>query len=453
MSARLVDEPVNRETSPQPSSIGTTVTEYDEDIDLRVRELETRYYHELVNDGGRPSHPIGLDYDIAKDLKEYCEILSFWATPPAYGYDRMVFDGQLCEWRRFREYQRYKREQGRFSPYCQRLHDRLARHGFDRSFQLHEERDRQDQLATWIEFLNYEYVKYDRDAGVVSRQQSQHDDAWKKLVHSGVLYPSETEEILWNFTLQFQMSDEESEAQNAASSAASTVELADQALQKAQQAGLSRRSLSQMKEMLSVVKSKLAAATNSLEQISLRRKLIVEFKKKTKSYHFAEKEIREQRKLLYWILQQVPLIELELNPAGVAGSDSAQVNSRPRRNLKRNRSDDGRNGEPGTKRRRQDDENHVLSESQLRETSSAQRPRQLRSSHTNPGTLALKRSSPRTLGAPRPSNTKRGSSKSSVLVDDNVRVKKRRQSKLGGTPDFRVLRRSSRLKRPPERFQ
>ena len=259
--------------------------------------------------------------------------------------------------------------------------------------------------------------------GNVSRWQSRHDKAWKKLVDSKVLEPFETEELLWDFTHVIKLQGEGSEAQKAASSATLTVNLADQALQKAQRAGLSRQSLSQVEQKLSIARSKLAAATKSLEQISIQRKLIHKFKSQMKSYSIAKDNASDQSILLQWILQQVPLIELELNSAEVIKDDLARGNGRHQRSLKRSRDD--RNEEPGSKRQRQNDENHTLSKSKIRpstiqETSSAQRPRQLGSSQTNPSTLASKPCSQRALGASRLSNTRPDSAKSGVVLDDSV---------------------------------
>lgn len=129
---------------------------------------------------------------------------------------------------------------------------------------------------------------------------------------SKVLKPFETEES-FDYFFSIQLQGEESEAQKAVQSATSTVKLADRALQKAQSAGLTRQSLWQMEQKLSIARSKLAAATKSHEQISRRRELIRKFKLQTKSYRIAKGDATRQIILLRWILQQVPLIELELN--------------------------------------------------------------------------------------------------------------------------------------------
>ncbi len=237
----------------------------------------------------------------------------------------------------------------------------------------------------WIEFLSYEYWKYDRSADVVNLRQSRHDEGWKKLVDSQVPEPCETEESLWNFTNAQQLIGKESEAKKATSSATSTMRLAEQALQKAQRAGPSGQSLSQMEQELSIAKSILAAVTRSFDQISRRRELISEFKSESKSYSIAKDNIKKQNDLLRWILQQVPLVQLELRSAGLIENDSAQGNGRHQRCVKRFHAAD-HNEEPVSKRQREDDENHSLSKSKTRtsttqETSSAQWPRHLGSSH------------------------------------------------------------------------
>ncbi|KAH9203744.1 hypothetical protein DL95DRAFT_399072 [Leptodontidium sp. 2 PMI_412] len=467
VSTRLVEEPVDRDPSPRSPSPATTIDLNDEgnyrEHYRRNLEKETEYYHKLISDGGRPSHPISLGYDAAKNLEEYREILSFWnpSANPSNEYGWMVFGQQENTWKEFRESQRRMRtdgplevgsvfpalpaEPGRFAAYCQRLHKRLARHGFERSFQLNEDPDRQDQLTTWIEYLGYEYMEYERHANIMKRLQPQYNEAWKKLVDSKVLKPFETEESFKYFFF-LQLKQEETDAEKVKESATSIVKLADRAWQKAQSAGLTRQSLWQMEQKLSIARSKLTAATKSLEQISRRRELIRKFKLQTKSYRIAKGDANHQSILLRWILQQVPLIELELNATKVSEKDSTEVNGGRQRRLKR---------------QRQDGENHTLLKSKtrpstLRETSSTQQPRQMRSSYTNPSALPSKPCSQRALRASRPSNTKSDSAKSCVVLDDSARVSKGRRRKkfsLGSTPNSRVLRRSSRPRRPPERFQ
>lgn len=48
-----------------------------------------------------------------------------------------------------------------FPKYVEAVKRRLAEHGFTRSFQLEEDLKRQDKLATWIEYLHFEYCWHD----------------------------------------------------------------------------------------------------------------------------------------------------------------------------------------------------------------------------------------------------------------------------------------------------
>ncbi|TVY64159.1 hypothetical protein LSUE1_G008648 [Lachnellula suecica] len=479
VSARLVEEPAIRNPSPRRypsvSSTSTRGSSVNEELYCRHLEEEIESYNALVNDNGRPSHPISLGYDVANNLEEYREILSFWNTSSSDPYGWMVFGPQLHKWKQFRESQRRMRtdgplevgsvfparpaKPGRFAAYCPGLHHRLARHGFERSVQLNEDPDRQDKLTTWIEYLDYEYVQYGKPANTIKRLQQQYDEAWKKLVDSEVLKPFETEES-FDYFFWLQLKNEKTGTQKAVESAVAIVKAAEKVSLKAQSAGLSGQGLSQMEQKLSVARSKLVAATTLLEQTSRRCDLIGDFMDQTKPYRIAKDDAAHQSILLRWILQQVPLIELELNPAKVTKTDSIKGKGRHQQSLKRNRADD-RNEEPVSKRQKQDGENHTLLESKVRastveETSSSQPPRQTQSSRTNPTTLPSKPCSQRALRALRPLNTKSDSVKCGVVLDDSARVskgKRRNKISLGCTPDSRVLRRSSRQRRPPERFQ
>ncbi|KAH6716101.1 hypothetical protein BKA61DRAFT_337748 [Leptodontidium sp. MPI-SDFR-AT-0119] len=133
------------------------------------------------------------------------------------------------------------------------------------------------------------------------------------------------------------MKNEESEATKALESVASTVQSAEKILLKAQSSGQSGRGLSRLEQKLSTAGSKMATATKSLQWLSKRRKLISDFRNQTRGYEIASDNASRQSILLRWILQQVPLVELELNPAKVSKSDSVAGNGRGQRSLKRNR--------------------------------------------------------------------------------------------------------------------
>lgn len=472
---------MDKETSHRSPSPATTIDLGDEENYRENRrqclKRETEYYHKLINDGGRPSHPVSLGYDSAKDLEEYREILSYWNPDPnpSDEYSWMVFREQEGRWAEFRESQRRMRtdnpleagsvfpplpaEPGRFAGYCRGLHKRLARHGFQRSFQLNEDPDRQDQLTTWIEYLGFEYVDYDKYANDTKLLQRQYDEAWKALVDAKVLNPPETEESFKYFFF-LQLRQEKTDAAKVVESARSTVKAAETELLEAQLADLSERNLSRIGQRLSAARFNMAAATESFEQSSKRYKLIGDFAVRTKSYRIAKHKANRQSILLRWILQQVPLIEHELNLAKVTGNHSLGGDGKRQRSLKRNRAD-GYDEEPVSKRQRQDSGNHTplennTSASPTQKTSSTKQPRQTRGSRTNPSTLPAKSCSHRDPRASKPSNTKSGTEKSGVVSDESARVSKRKRRNkvcLNEAPDPRILRRSSRPKRLPERFQ
>ncbi|PQE09032.1 ankyrin 23 unc44 protein [Rutstroemia sp. NJR-2017a BBW] len=449
VSARLDELPVDRDPLPQRYSSESSTTSIDEEESCRRNlEEETGYYHKLINDGGRPSHPIGLGYDVAKNMEEYREILPFWNPHcnPSDEYGWMVFAKQEHKWKQFRESQGRMRTDGRFAAYNRGLHKRLASHEFERSFQLNEDPDRQDKLATWSEYLGFEYVEYDKHANIMMRLQQQYNEAWKKLVDCKVLTPFETAESLWTPGIGFQLKSEETQAKKAVESAISIMQSAEKVLLEAKVASLSKLSFSQLEQKLSAARSKLVTVTKSLERISRRRSLISDFHDQTKGYEIAKGNVNRQSILLRWILQQVPLIEIELNQAKVTENNSTDGNGKRQRSFKRNRADD-RNEEPASKRLRQDGKNHILLESKTRtstvqEVSSTRHARQTRSSSILP--------------LWRLSDTKSDTVKSVIVPNNNMQVRTgRRHTKfsLDSTLDSGNLRRSSRPSRPPERYQ
>ncbi|KAF2185518.1 hypothetical protein K469DRAFT_726674 [Zopfia rhizophila CBS 207.26] len=303
---------------------------------------QTEAYHALINNGGRPSHPLSLLKDIVKNLGEYREILSFWQDR-GKPEDWKVFIIQLSRWEDFRRLQRFARghrrfagyriggrgiddeddwqylwrrkkedysdeqiesfvgrqqpttnEEGRFPMYVRAVKDRLTKHGFTRTFQLDEDPARQDRLTTWIEYLGYEYWWYDQYA-LSKRQQQRLDNAWKKLVDAKVLRPFETQEFICSIESGFLERSERERAEEAVESAKSAV-------------------------MLVEAQSGLDAAEKEYDSIKRRHSLIYEFTERTKN----------NRILLRWMLQQLPLIELELKQSDTARDDSNGEVDEPR---------------------------------------------------------------------------------------------------------------------------
>jgi hypothetical protein len=153
------------------------------------KQHQTEAYHKLVDTRGRPSHPLERMVDIVDDPGELREILSFWQEREG---DWEVYGTQFGQWKEFQRVQRHARE-GRFRnesslflavqydtwdkfasefpknidgargfpEYIQSAKERLVRNGFTRPFKFDQDLAKQDKLTTWIEFLNWEYMRYE----------------------------------------------------------------------------------------------------------------------------------------------------------------------------------------------------------------------------------------------------------------------------------------------------
>ncbi|MCJ1246658.1 hypothetical protein MMC30_003867 [Trapelia coarctata] len=328
LTTRLEEISANRQVSPRPSSPASVTTEDDPDDSFALQN-ETGYYNRLVNEGGRPSHPISLGRDIITDPGEYREILSFWQI---HEEDWMVFGRQLSEWQRFRDQQCRMREQGRFPVYHQAAQDRLRRNGFERSFRLNEERARQDKPTTWIEFLNYEYMIYEKEAKTIQRLQPRIDEAWKKVVDSKLLGSFETEEYRETYRHALQVRKERFKAVKAVESAYLAMRSAEKALQEAQSAGLCEGTLHQKKQRLSLVQSKLEVVEKSRDAIL---KTTDEFYRRTQRHERSKKNAERRSILVRWALLQTPLVELESKVAMAAQNGLSEEAGEKKRCLKR----------------------------------------------------------------------------------------------------------------------
>ncbi len=251
-----------------------------------------------------------------------------WRDWHEYGDRRVVFlSGYTLWWEFVKRKGRAVEGQG-FPEYVEALKERLGRHGFTRTFQLDEDLVRQDKLTTWIEYLGYEYWWYDQSADFVEHYQQQHDDAWKKLVDSKVLKAEETEEVLRDTDAAYQRASERERAEKALQSAISAVSSAERALSKSNR---SRLSIQELRRRLLVAQFALKMAKNSYDSIKRRNAFITEFMQRTRDYRIAKRDAERHSVLLRWILQQVPLIELELNQPSVARENSEQRDSTKKR--------------------------------------------------------------------------------------------------------------------------
>lgn len=242
-----------------------------------------------------------------------------WQDIVKNGLDNgVVCVGQNQLWAQFLERQGHIPEQQGFPEYVEAVKERLKRHGFTRPFQLDKDAARQDKLTTWIEYLGYEYWWYDQYA-LNTCQQKWYDDAWKKLVDSGVLRLEDTKEHICKTGITYRDTEEEKQAEKAMQSAMLNVASAETSISKSHRC---RKPLQQLQERLTKAQSILNAAKARHELLKTRVDCIYKFLRRTENLRVAKHSAERHIILLRWMLQQVPLIELELS--NVAENDSGR---------------------------------------------------------------------------------------------------------------------------------
>jgi hypothetical protein len=317
-----------------------------------------------------------------------------------------------------------------------------------------------------------------------------------------VLRPFETEEFICNIESAFQRAGERKRAEKAVESAKSAL-MSAQAITHPRGSSLSE---TDVQHRLTAAQSKLDAALKSLESIKRRKGLISNFHWKTgksqvvngklkESYQIVKDNAERRSILLRWILQQVPLIEFELNPARVAENEISGVGVQ--RGSKRSRADES-NEERVSNRQRQDGESNLISDRRTRASTAKECESQLKRSyrdsinessrrpkHSGPNYLSPHNTSdavnPTSIGEPLPTQSaitqvsrataarsrkarsaprktrSEAKAPARVVLDEEARVSKR--GRRGGEfSNLSILgsplqRRSTRMRKPPERFQ
>ena len=204
---------------------------------------------------------------------------------------------------------------GGFPEYIKEAKRRLARHGFIRTFQFEEDPTRQDGLTTWIEYLNYEYSRYDDYNRRVEKLQPGHDEAWKRLVESGALRPGETEEYLLTDESSLLRQSElirAQEALNAVEADAKAILIEYEEVNK----GRGKLGRAECFRKMTSISSRFAPAREALKAAE-KRNPITQFIMETGEYMNAKHDVYRHSVLLSWVLEQVPLVEAEIAEAKV----------------------------------------------------------------------------------------------------------------------------------------
>ncbi|KAI0534153.1 hypothetical protein GGR58DRAFT_505568 [Xylaria digitata] len=298
VTARLLEVPTDNDALPRPLYSGGTVAD---------------------------SYPIELLDDVVKDPRAHREMLRPWLKYPDADRPKWeVFREQWNHWQNFLYWQAQSRGLGlppfanlaykvfdrdfrRKSPtYTEAAKDLLARYGFTRPFQFHDDPKRQDKLTTWMNIL--------------------------AILDAKVLRPFETEEYILTIECAIRQQHEEDRAFRAVKSAEAILmseQMAEDNLR------VTYRGESAAGVQSHAAQSRLDAAKESLAVIERRNNLVTKFHVLVGNYLIAKGDEKYHRARLQWVLEQVPLVEAEMNECGVT-----ETNPTGTRNTKRRRDQD-----------------------------------------------------------------------------------------------------------------
>lgn len=295
--------------------------------DFRTWQRDNRWLED--DDGGFPAYAEWYKNETKKDFVEHAvasELAELEADPSII---ERAWKNKL--WNR-REQQRFCREHHRgvhFTDYVNAVKHRLASHGFIQPFYLKEDFKQQDDLATWIEYLCFEYWWLDRYTCIIDRLKPDYDKAWQKLVDKNVLRPHETQEFIRTTKSGMQTQADRNRARETVQRA----QIKARQVYTSTQLDPNRLSIpkSERIKRLEEAIHKLMRAKARLKSVNERGDLIVEFVRSTFDFAFAKKDAARHRILLSWILAQVPLIEAKLNSTGAREDGSNQTDRTKRK--------------------------------------------------------------------------------------------------------------------------
>ncbi|KAK3295764.1 uncharacterized protein B0H64DRAFT_442130 [Chaetomium fimeti] len=380
---RLLDFLARAPSVSRTPSVSSTTT-YDSEDELQCVILEeTLAYNSLVADGGRPCYRFDLLENVTRAPEEHRDMLRAWGSEN----DWMVYTKQFHRWKKFRSWQEDNRgilnigvdfeksqarhatwdrmrgrepersdpewqanhlnmvtnqrkhehrrfvESGvakmkgenRFSIYVQAARTRLKRHDFTREFQPAQDHLHQDELTTWIEYLNYEYWAYDKFAARADRLQPEYEQALKDLLGGEVLLPGETIESVVDFHYRLQLNRDKYQAEQAMKNAESNLAARQEALDNT---GKDARHLAQ-DISLKQLQKRLKEAVEAFTALEARDRLIEIFFKAYKPYKLARNKEEAHKLILKWILDQMPLVEAELAERKYATTPGGTRTRRP----------------------------------------------------------------------------------------------------------------------------
>ncbi|KAG7287428.1 hypothetical protein NEMBOFW57_006939 [Staphylotrichum longicolle] len=332
----------------------------------RYRADEVVFYEELVAEGGRPVYDISLLNTVSANPSSYRALTSLWKREEG---DWRVFGTQLRRWKEFRMWQRDNRgivemdaefdahvetrkrrwrhyglkdeailgrlassinredwdarrirrleevkelQFGDFPQYVTAVKKRLAAHDFTKRFNLKEDPRSQDALATWIEYLDFEWWWTDKYEDWNQRNVEPHDEAWEKLEDACLLQPGETEEDIWSISKGMQRMMALESARQLARDTKAYLEhtMRDEPSPEPPGTTPSRRA-----KLVQAAQTKHNEAQNSLMFLEARRKAIDKFQEAFREYWDTKQTTDHLKARAHWIQEQVELVEAETKRA------------------------------------------------------------------------------------------------------------------------------------------
>lgn len=369
---------------------------------LSDEEHETEAYNALLDEGGRPLYPITLLELVSKNPENYQEMLRPWlALPDVNPPEWEVFMKQLRNWKAFRRWQKYNREdlsnwgdqrfvevefaynnfvrafRYEYPEYTEAVKQLLEQHGFTQSFQFHEDPGQQDKLTTWIEYLGFEYWQLEWSTRSIKRLQPKYEAAWKLLVDSRVLRLDETAEFLRTDESGFRCESEREQAEKAIESAKSAAGdvliLTERARNDPHRSELTQP---ERVRMLAEAQSRLDAAQASLNSIRRRSDLIIDFVRGTWDNETAKKDAEHHSILVRWIMEQLPSVDAELKSSKVTEDCSSARRGTKRRCTYHQR--DGLRNDRNPKKQRGNDQSSCSDVRAVSTTQAKGRPKRSR---------------------------------------------------------------------------
>lgn len=136
------------------SSISRNTLILPREICLKEHLLEEKAdYETLIQEGGQPSHPVGLKMKAVKKHEKYKDITRYWISQHC---GLSPFSTQLDHWGLFREWQDHMRElyksHNRLSDYPRDVNERRRRHNLEGNADIRLDRTQQSGLDDWMEY-------------------------------------------------------------------------------------------------------------------------------------------------------------------------------------------------------------------------------------------------------------------------------------------------------------